>query len=139
MEGWNLSSDKKILTKEYSNNKEEIVTVKDKVGNETKIEVKITNIDKNAPTLNVSYSTSEITNENVIVTITSNEEIEEVEGWNLSSDKKILTKEYSNNRIESIMVKDLFGNEVIANISITNIIGNNYIIFLEMANMEPKF
>ena len=75
----------------------------------------------------------------MIVTITSNEEIEEVEGWNLSSDKKILTKEYSNNRIESVMVKDLFGNEVIANISITNIIGNNYIIFLEMANMEPKF
>ena len=75
----------------------------------------------------------------MIVTITSNEEIEEVEGWNLKKKKKILTKEYSNNRIESVMVKDLFGNEVIANISITNIIGNNYIIFLEMANMEPKF
>ena len=137
--GWTISDDQKELCKEYSQNVNEKVTVKDLAGNETEKNIIITNIDKNAPTLNVSYSTSEITNENVIVTITSNEEIEEVEGWNLSSDKKILTKEYSNNRIESVMVKDLFGNEVIANISITNIIGNNYIIFLEMANMEPKF
>ena len=42
--GWTLSRDKKTLTKTYSQNTEEEITVKDLVGNETKQKVTINNI-----------------------------------------------------------------------------------------------
>ena len=121
VERWTLSADKKILTKEYSANTKETITVRDFAGNEAKASIEINNIDKVAPVLNVTYSTKNPTKENVKVTITSNEEIQEAEGWILSSDKKILTKEYSANTKETITVKDFAGNEAKASIEINNI------------------
>ena len=47
--------------------------------------------------------------------------MQEIEGWELSSDKKTLTKEYNKNTTEMIMIKDLAGNETQVNIEITNI------------------
>ena len=119
--GWTLSSDKKTLTKEYSANTKETVTIKDLAGNETQATIEINNIDKTAPTINVGYSTKNPTRENVTVTITSNEEVQEIEGWNLSSDKKILTKEYSANTKKTITIKDLAENERQVNVEINNI------------------
>ena len=55
--------------------------------------ITIVNIDKTAPSLNVSYSTTNPTKENVKVTITSNEEVQDLSGWTISNDKKTLTKE----------------------------------------------
>ena len=119
--GWTLSSDKKVLTKEYSANANENITIKDLVGNETQVNIEINNIDKTVPIVNVGYSTKEITKDNVTVTITSNEEVQELEGWTLSSDKKSLTKEYTENTTETITIKDLAGNETQVDIEITNI------------------
>ena len=121
IEGWTLSEDKKELTKEYNGNTSETITIRDLAGNETEVTIEITNIDKVAPVLNITYSTKNPTKENVKVTITSNEEIQSIEGWALSSDKKTLTKEYSANTKETIIVKDLAGNETEATIEITNI------------------
>ena len=121
MTGWTLSSDKKTLTKEYNVNTKETITVKDIAGNEKQATIEINNIDKIAPTVNVGYSTKNPTRGNVKVTITSNEEIQTVIGWTLSSDKKTLTKEYSANTKETITVKDIAGNETQANIEISNI------------------
>ena len=121
VEGWMLSSDKKVLTKEYSKNIKEAITIKDLAGNETEANIEINNIDKVAPNVKVEYSTKNPTNKNVKVTITANEEIQSIEGWTLSSDKKTLTKEYSENTKETIVVKDIAGNEVSTNIEITNI------------------
>ena len=121
VQGWELSSDKKTLTKEYSANTKETITVKDLAGNEAQSNVEISNIDKTAPTVNVSYSTKDLTKENVTVTITSNEELQNIEGWNLSSDKKTLTKEYTENAKETVTIKDLAGNETQVSIEITNI------------------
>ena len=84
----------------------------------------ITNIDKKVPEIEITYSEKELTNKNVIVTITANEEIQEVTGWNLSSDKKVLTKEYSANTSveENLKIKDIAGNEATVKIdAITNI------------------
>ena len=78
-------------------------------------------IDNTAPSVNVEYSTKNPTNKNVKVTITANEEIQSIEGWTLSSDKNTLIKEYSENTKETIVVKDIAGNEVSTNIEITNI------------------
>ena len=121
IEGWTKSADEKILTKEYSGNIEENIIVKDLVGNETLENIEIVNIDKTKPIINLTYSTEELTKENVLVTITANEKIQNIEGWIKSADEKILTKEYSENKEENIVVKDLAGNETIVNIKISNI------------------
>ena len=122
VEGWTLSSDKKVLTKQYEQNIEnEEIIIKDIVGNETKQAITINNIDKVAPTVTVKYSTIEKTNKNVIVTLITNKEVQAINGWTLSKDKKQLSKEYSNNTTETITIKDLVGNETKQTITINNI------------------
>ena len=124
-EGWSYKGENKgIITKEYKENTTEEVTVKDIAGNEAKekVIVEINNIDKMAPEVEVSYSTKELTKEKVKVTITANEEIQGVTGWTLSQDKKTLTKTYETNTTEEITVKDVAGNEAKAIIEIENII-----------------
>ena len=138
VEGWTLSSNKKTLTKEYTENTTETITIKDLAGNEAQATIEITNIDKTAPTVNVGYSTKEITEENVIVTITANEEIQAITGWTLSSDKKTLTKEYTENTTEIITIKDLAGNETQANIEISNIDKNLPEITIGDINQDGK-
>ena len=134
VEGWTLSADKKKLTKTYSSNKEETVIVKDLAGNQTTVKVKIENItdnnptepeDKTPPEVTVSYSTTAPTKESVTVIITANEEIQGVEGWTLSADKKKLTKTYSSNKEETVIVKDLAGNQTTVKVKIENITDNN--------------
>ena len=120
-EGWELSSDNKIITKEYTENIEETITIKDLAGNETKQIITIDNIDKTAPEIEVSYSTKEETEVNVTVEIKANEELQSLTGWNLSTDKKKLTREYSRNTKETITVKDIAGNEKKVEINIQNI------------------
>ena len=119
--GWTLSSDKKVLTKTYTANKTETVTVKDLVGNSRSVSISISNIDKTAPTLKATYSTTAATNGNVTATITANEQVQAVSGWTLSSDKKVLTKTYTANKTETVTVKDLVGNSRSVSISISNI------------------
>ena len=121
VEGWTISQDKKKLTKEYDANKTEKVIIKDKVGNRKEVEVKVLNIDKTAPIVNVSYNTKKTTNQNVRVTITASEKVQGLTGWTLSTDSKTLTKEYSTNKTETITIKDLAGNSTNATIEITNI------------------
>ena len=121
LEGWNLSKDKKALTKVYQKNIDEEIEVMDEEGYVIKTKVKITNIDKNAPKAVVSYNETNPTNKNVIATITANEEIQDIEGWTKTTNGKVLTKEYDNNIDEIIIVKDLAGNESTINIKIKNI------------------
>ena len=90
-------------------------------------------IDKTAPNLGALYSTNELTNENITVTITSNEEVQPVLGWILSDDKLSMTKEFSANiEDETVMVKDLAGNEGNVVINITNIDKIHADIFVNM-------
>lgn len=88
------------------------LVAKDYAGN-TKT-VKFT-IDTTAPVLTYKLSSDELnknrTNEDVTVTITSNEELKAVENWTLSEDKKVLTKVYGANTTETLKVYDLAGNE----------------------------
>ena len=121
LEGWTLSEDKLSLTKEYTQNVEEEITVYDLAGNEGKTNIKVSNIDITAPEVEVKYSTTEPTNKSVTVTVTSNEALKEVEGWNLSEDKLSLTKVYNQNVEEELVVYDLVGNERIIPIRIVNI------------------
>ena len=121
LEGWKLSADKLSITKEYTQNVTEEITVQDFVGNTGKTKVAINNIDVTAPEVEVKYSTTETTNDTVTVTVKSNEKLKEVKGWTLSEDKLILTKEYTDNTEETLIIYDLAGNERKIPIRIANI------------------
>lgn len=88
---------------------------------EEKIEVAKIQVDRTAPSLNISYSVQELTTENVEVVIKANEPIQQVEGWVLQEDNKTLKKEYNKNIIEEIKVTDLSGNIEKAIVEIKNI------------------
>lgn len=77
--------------------------------------------DSNAPICQITYSVSEPTNQNVIVTITSNKEIEQVSGFELADNKKILTKEVTENERKKVTVRDLTGNSTEVEYYVDNI------------------
>ena len=76
---------------------------------------------------NVKYNPTEQTTESVQATITANREIQSVEGWILSEDKTSLTKKYTENTNEKVIVKDLSNNSVEIEVNVSNIMkqGNN--------------
>lgn len=119
--GWTLSTDRKILQKEYQNNIVENVEVSDLAGNKASTTIKIANIDKDMPDCTVEYSNTDETYEPVQVTIKANEKIQEIEGWKLSQDEMSLTKTFTENTSQTIQIKDLVGNISNVNIKISNI------------------
>ena len=121
LEGWTLSEDRKFLSKTYYENTTETITIYDMLSNAIPVEIVINNIVNEAPECKVSYSTIDPTNKNVIVTITSNRELKELNGWTLSEDKMSLTKTYNQNTEEKLELEDLYGNKMTALISIKNI------------------
>ena len=70
--------------------------------------------------LKTEYSIVEKNGKKVIATITSESELQELDGWTLSSDKHKLMKEFSNNVDQLITVKDTAGNSKQVNIKIDN-------------------
>lgn len=117
IEGWELSSDMNALTKIYTDNKNETILIKDENGREKEVEIQINNIDKTMPNLKVLYGEVNDNGE-IMVTITSDKELIEKEGWTLSDNKKILTKLYNTSIEDDIFVEDLAGNRQIVNITI---------------------
>ena len=120
LEGWTLSGNKKSLTKEFRENAKWAVTIADAEGNTTTVKVEVNNVDNVPPEITVNYDTTEPTKENILVTLTANEPVQVVDGWELSENKLVLTKEYNQNAEEEIEVKDLFGNIQKVAISIQN-------------------
>ncbi len=121
IEGWTIDETQTILTKIYTKNEEETVTITDLVGNINTVEVKVSNIDKTPIEANVKYSTTLLTNNDVTVIITLNKKVQEIEGWNLSEDGNQLSKIYTLNSEEEIEIKDLAGNTKKLKINISNI------------------
>ena len=136
LEGWTLSQDKKSLSKVYQTNNSEQITVYDIAGNSKTVDVSVTNIDKTVPVTNVSYSTTLPTNENVVVTISSNKQLQEVEGWTLSQDKKSLSKVFTKNIVEEVLVYDISGNSQKIIINISNIVDLNRETEIETTEIE---
>ena len=79
----------------------------DEVGNYSEY---VVIIDRTNPVIEVIYT--KLDTNQVLVTITSDEEVKEVEGFTLSSDKKSLTKTYSVNTQEEVTISDLAGNTI---------------------------
>lgn len=120
--GWNLSSDKKELTKTFTTNTETTITVTDIAGNTSEAIVLINNIDKTNPNVEITYSTTSQTIEPVTVTIKANEKIQGIEGWNLSEDGTTLTKVFDENDTQTITIRDIAGNTITESVVVANII-----------------
>ena len=120
--GWNLSSDKKELTKTFTANTETTITVTDIAGNTSEAKVSIKNIDKTNPKVEITYSTTSQTIEPVTVTIKANEKIQGVEGWTLSQDETTLTKVFDENDTQTITIRDIAGNTITESVVVANII-----------------
>ena len=73
--------------------------------------------------VDINYSTKEFTNKDVIVTISSvtNKGIRENSGWTLSSDGTEMTKIFTSNTNEEVVVYDFGENATSTNINISNI------------------
>ena len=117
VEGWTLSDDGMSLTKTYSDNTSETVTVKDLTGNAIEIPVSVTGIDKEGTTVKVKNETTE---DGVLVTIETSEPIQTPDGWTKVSDTKY-TKLYTENTSEDIIVYDLAGNATKAHVTVSSI------------------
>ena len=120
VEGWTLLEDGKTLTREYITNTDETVTIYNLNGGSKDVRVLIQNIDKTFNKVTVNYKT--LTNGNVLVTITSDEELRPVKGWTLSEDKKVLSKEYTKTTKEEITIFDNASNsqKVLIDVKIEN-------------------
>ena len=71
--------------------------------------------------LEISDSNKEYTNNDVLIKITTNKEIEPLESFEISEDRKILTRLITENESKKITLNDLSGNSVLVEYNITNI------------------
>lgn len=105
----------------FTKNGEFTFEYEDEYGFTGKITATVNWIDKEPPKATVALDNSNITNQDVTVTITTDEECKQIEGWTLSADKKTLTKRYSNNVNEKVTVEDTLGNKTVVDVIISNI------------------
>ena len=110
----------------YKNNvTDDIVTITDKAGNTVTKKVTVTNIDNEVNLKSVTYSTKKPTKGDVIVTITANEDIQEVSGskkWTIKGNTATATYTQNTDKNgEKVTIKDSLGNSREETITITNI------------------
>ena len=133
--GWTMLDDNKTLTRTFTANTREELVLSDMAGNTVIANYIIENIDKDSPIATVEYSTVEPTNGNVTVTIRSNEEIKQVEGWELSTDKLSISKEFTENVNGNVNISDLIGNETTVSYEVTNIDKESPVISVSPLNI----
>lgn len=105
---WSLSENGQELTQIFSNNKTEVLKITDSMGNTIDYEFSIDSFDTIDYT--VYYYPVEGTDQ-VYVVIDSDTELEELDGWELSEDKKSLCKKMSEDNKQIITIYDVNGNE----------------------------
>ena len=123
IEGWTKVNDT-TYTNVYSENGKYSVVVKDVVGNATTVNFEVKRIDKVAPTAIITKSNNDnSTNQDVVVTLVSNEAIYKPEGWTEVKTNKEheFTKTYSKNGKYSVVIKDKAGNETTINFEVKRI------------------
>lgn len=77
--------------------------------------------NKKPTTIVIKYSTQEITNTAVTVTIQADRELQAVSGWDRAKDKKQISKTFTKNTNEKIQITDSLGNKKEIPIKISNI------------------
>ena len=104
---WELSADGKKLTKTYKSNKDEIIIIKDSAGNETKYTVNVDGINTLKYELEATY---DLDKNLYLVKITTQTELKELDGWELSEDKKTLQAYFNEGEKQYVLIEDVNGN-----------------------------
>ncbi len=119
--GWSKDGANKIK-KTFSDNTsgQQTVNFTDLAGNSGSANYEVSNIDKTKPTVNAVYSITIPTNQDVIVTVVSNEDLQNISGWTKVTAQEF-TKEFSSNQNFTLTVSDLAGNQQSVNIKVENI------------------
>ena len=118
--GWDFTETKTVISKDYFENKSEIVTVRDVYGNEKKVQLEITGIIKEL-VATVKYNPTSETTESVTAIIKTNKEVNKVQGWLLSEDGMMLTNKFQKNGTETVHLVDIDKMTKDVEIKITNI------------------
>ena len=127
---WELSEDGYEFSKIYEQETEEKIKFQDLVGNEQEITIKvkpeIKPVISEGLVKNILYSPTSNTDKPVTVTITLNEEINPVENWELSENKKELKRTFNNNYTGTITLVSVEDSEYIecVEINVNNIVKN---------------
>lgn len=106
--GWLLEEDGQTLTKTYYSNKDEIVSISDLAGNITEHEINVGNIQEFE--CEIAYRRVEDTDQ-MIVAITGNRELKQIDGWQLSEDKKSIARLMNINETLDVIVYDVNDNK----------------------------
>lgn len=118
--GWTKVDDTHFTKVISSNIPETDIPLVDKAGNTGNTTYEVGNIDKTAPTGNITVSKTTPTNQNVTLTLNTSEAISTPAGWTRVSDTRF-TKSIPTNTSENVTFTDPAGNRGSANISVTNI------------------
>lgn len=116
-------------TYEFLQNGEFVFNAKDLAGNDAIVIAKVSNIDKIQPAASITYSTTDMTNEDIVVTITGNELLKSIisqEGLEMiteGNEESFFTKQFKviENGAYKFDITDLAGNLKNYAINITNI------------------
>ena len=124
-----------LLNQTIATNEKVVLTYKDTNAKDYTVEltsspkIQLSEV-KEELTAQVSYDPSTTTNGTVTATIKTNKEVNKVEGWNLSEDKKTLTKVFSTNAKEIVHLVSLDNMTKEVEVKVENI--------KEKENSEPK-
>jgi hypothetical protein len=116
--GWE-KTDSKTYTKTYTENADEAVGIQDLAGNTNTVQVAVASLvpdDTVPPTATVAYEESGTA---VTVTITADEDLREIPGWE-KIDGKTYTKIYTQNVDETVEIQDLAGNTTTVQIAVAS-------------------
>jgi hypothetical protein len=128
-------------SKIFTENGEFIFNIADLAGNVTKITATVNKIDKSKPKLTLSYSTKEVTKDNVYVTLKSDREI------NILNNNGSNILEFTENGMNWFKVRDKLGNIIYKEVYVTNIdrikpkivFENNETLLLDINNNNNAF
>lgn len=114
---WKLSDDKKQYTFEFDNNTRYITNVVDKYGNIITVEINVTEVKRATITTQYEY---DLTKGQIIAKIISDIPLKNTKpSWQLSEDRKIYTKTFTDNITYTTPVEDISGNIIIVEIKVT--------------------
>ena len=107
----------------FTKNGEFTFIYQDEYGFSGKKTATVTWIDKEGPNATVTYTPEGITNQDVLVTVTTNEKVENIiNGWTFTNEEQTqMAKTYSQKANETIELKDKVNNTAKVDISVQNI------------------
>ena len=106
--GWLLDEDGQTLTKTYYSNQDEIVSISDLAGNVTEHQINVGNIQEFE--CEIACRRVDDTDQ-MIVAITGNRELKQIDGWQLSEDKKSIARLMNINETLDVVVYDAHDNK----------------------------